>query len=109
MLFPFEYPQLVLNMCYLFYRLKYCISIFLSFFGPFYGFKGWESNPGPLQSLGTWDARTTNRAKRRPVDEKSDTLWLWLWNLRMSRVMLKHEEEGLREFDSPGMSTPKTS
>lgn len=66
MLFPFEYPQLVLNMCYLFYRLKYCISIFLSFFGPFYGFKGWESNPGPLQSLGTWGACSTNRAKRCP-------------------------------------------
>ena len=27
---------------------------------------GRESNPGPLQSLGTWVARATNRAKRRP-------------------------------------------
>ena len=25
---------------------------------------GWESNPGPLQSLSTWVARATNRAKR---------------------------------------------
>ena len=64
------------------------ISFFKVFFWPFYGFidstakymtgirereraidtqqrhPGWESNPGPLQSLSTWDARSTNRAKR---------------------------------------------
>lgn len=28
---------------------------------------GPESNPGPLQSLGTLDARTTNWAKRHPI------------------------------------------
>ena len=30
------------------------------------GDPGRESNPGPLQSLGTWVAHATNRAKRRP-------------------------------------------
>ena len=28
--------------------------------------QGWKSNPGPLQSLGTWAARSTHWAKRHP-------------------------------------------
>ena len=30
---------------------------------------GRESNPGPLQSLGTWDAHSTHRAEQHPTVE----------------------------------------
>ena len=36
------------------------------------GDPGRELNPGPLQNLGTWVARTTNQAKRRPHNFKQD-------------------------------------
>lgn len=50
----------------------------------------------------------------KPVPEEEHVGWKKTvsfpqWNLRMSRVMLKHGERGLRESEGPGVATPLTS
>ena len=83
---PENTPKLTkLGICHTCQHKFESISFFKNFFGLFwlywqYSFKrvtgnrvregtqqkslGWESNPGPLQSLGTWVVRATNQAKR---------------------------------------------
>ena len=63
------------------------------------GDQGRESNPGPLQSLSTWDARSTNWPKQRPDGH----FWWTIWS-----SCSQNSSIGLRSGDCAGHSITDT-